>query len=51
MFPESDHGMYEFVELPDGSRRYTRIKNGYFRLVANWIHGRRTSFNGEAYAL
>ena len=38
-FPGTDHGMYEFVEEADGTRRRTRITEGYFRLVGDWIHG------------
>jgi hypothetical protein len=37
VFPHTDHGMYEFVQNPDGSRRVTRITEGYFRLLADWI--------------
>jgi pimeloyl-ACP methyl ester carboxylesterase len=37
VFPHTDHGMYEFVQKPDGSRKVTRIANDYFRLLADWI--------------
>lgn len=37
VFPHTGHGMYEFVQNPDGSRRVTRITDGYFRLLADWI--------------
>lgn len=37
VFPDTDHGMVEFVEQPDGTRNYTRITEGYFRLVGDWI--------------
>jgi len=37
VFPHTDHGMYEFVQAADGSRRVTRITDGYFRLLADWI--------------
>jgi pimeloyl-ACP methyl ester carboxylesterase len=40
IFPETDHGMYEFIEKPDGSRANTRITDGYFKLVGDWIIGR-----------
>ena len=36
-FPGTDHGMVEFTEAGDGSRSYTRITEGYFRLLADWI--------------
>lgn len=39
-FARTDHGMYEFVENADGTRTNTRVTDGYFRLVAEWIAGR-----------
>jgi pimeloyl-ACP methyl ester carboxylesterase len=51
-FPETDHGMYEFVERSDGTRTNTRITDGYFELIGDWIkqgassqYGRGRSFN------
>lgn len=38
-FPQTDHGMFEFVTDADGSRRYTRITEGYLQLIADWMHG------------
>jgi pimeloyl-ACP methyl ester carboxylesterase len=38
-FPATDHGMVEFVEAPDGKRTYTRVTDGYFRLIGDWING------------
>jgi hypothetical protein len=37
VFPKTDHGIYEYVETPDGSRKMTRIADGYLRLLADWI--------------
>ncbi|WP_430389290.1 alpha/beta hydrolase family protein [Dyella sp. 20L07] len=37
VFPHTDHGMYEFVQDADGTRHNTRITDGYFRLLADWI--------------
>lgn len=37
VFPHTDHGMYEFVQDADGTRHVTRITDGYFRLLADWI--------------
>ncbi len=37
VFPHTDHGIYEFVQDADGTRHYTRIADGYFRLLADWI--------------
>jgi hypothetical protein len=39
VFPQTDHGMYEFIEDPDGTRHRTRITDGYFQLVGDWIRG------------
>jgi len=39
LFPDTDHGMVEFETLPDGTRRITRITDGYLRLLADWIKG------------
>lgn len=39
LFPDTDHGMMEFVTHPDGSRRITRITEGYLRLLGDWIKG------------
>jgi pimeloyl-ACP methyl ester carboxylesterase len=49
VFPRTDHGMFEFTTQPDGSRRGTRITEGYLRLVADWIKGESadTYGNGE----
>jgi len=35
VFPNTDHGMIEFIELPDGKRQYTKFTEGYFRLIAD----------------
>ena len=39
LFPDTDHGMIEFTTEPDGTRRITRITDGYFRLLGDWIKG------------
>jgi len=38
-FPNTDHGMWEFKENSDGQRTYTRVTDGYFRLLGDWIRG------------
>jgi hypothetical protein len=48
VFPETDHGMYEFSEKFDGSRINTRITDGYFKLVGDWIMGRTATHYGRA---
>ena len=39
LFPGTDHGMFEYDKLPDGTRRMTRVTAGYFRLLGDWIKG------------
>lgn len=51
VFPNTDHGMYEYTEMPDGSRHITRVTDGYFRLVAEWIQENKKPFSGKAFAL
>lgn len=51
LFPDTDHGMMEFVANPDGSRRITRITDGYLRLLGDWIKGRVTGTYGRAQKL
>ncbi|WP_182912077.1 alpha/beta hydrolase family protein [Sphingomonas cavernae] len=47
-FPRTDHGMYEFEQAADGTRRDTRITDGYFRLLADWIKRETHSPYGTA---
>lgn len=47
-FPNTDHGMYEYQELADGTRKKTRVTNGYFSLVASWILEVQKPFVGNA---
>lgn len=39
VFPDTDHGILEYLESPDGTRKSTRHAEGYYRLVADWIKG------------
>ena len=48
LFPNTDHGMMEFVTNPDSSRTMTRITDGYLRLVGDWIQGRVAGPYGRA---
>ena len=36
VFPETDHGILNYVDTPTG-RSMTRYAEGYFRLLADWI--------------
>ncbi|WP_052417072.1 alpha/beta hydrolase family protein [Cellvibrio mixtus] len=51
IFPHTDHGMYEYKELPDGTRINTRVTDGYFRLIVDWIRQEETPFFGNAIAM
>lgn len=48
VFPGTDHGMYEFITAADGSRSMTRVTDGYFRLVADWIKAEIQGTYGRA---
>jgi pimeloyl-ACP methyl ester carboxylesterase len=39
VFPDADHGMYEFELLPNGERVSTRQPEGYFVLMRDFIKG------------
>jgi hypothetical protein len=51
LFPDTDHGMMEFVTQPDGSRKITRITDGYLRLLGDWINGHVAGKYGRAQRL
>jgi uncharacterized protein len=40
VFPNADHGMYEFETLADGERVSTRQPEGYFTLMADFVAGK-----------
>ena len=37
LFPDTDHGMFEFTTAADESRKVTRITDGYLKLLGDWI--------------
>jgi pimeloyl-ACP methyl ester carboxylesterase len=39
VFPDTDHGIFEFTEAADGTRTITRQAEGYQRLLADWMKG------------
>ncbi len=47
IFPNTDHGMYEFEELSNGTRNNLRVTEGYFRLIVEWIHGNKRPYSGH----
>jgi uncharacterized protein len=48
LFPDTDHGMFEFTTNADGSRTATRITDGYLKLLGDWIKGRASGNYGRA---
>ena len=47
-FPDTDHGMVEFTQDAKGERTVTRVTEGYFRLLGDWIKGRVEGTYGRA---
>ncbi|MGH6651881.1 MAG: alpha/beta hydrolase family protein [Sphingopyxis sp.] len=39
LFPNTDHGMFEFTTAADGERSVTRITDGYLKLLGDWVKG------------
>jgi len=37
VFPNTDHGVYEFTEADDGTRTMNRVSDGYIKLIGDWI--------------
>ncbi len=37
LFPQTDHGMWEFTTDASGERQITRITDGYLKLLGDWI--------------
>lgn len=39
LFPQTDHGMWEYTIDAQGERQVTRITDGYLKLLGDWIKG------------
>jgi hypothetical protein len=49
MFPHTEHGMFEYQTLPDGTRLSTRNADGYFSMMRDFIRtGRLHSRYGSS---
>jgi hypothetical protein len=48
VFPNTDHGITEFTEAADGTRTTTRVADGYYRMLGDWIRGRWAPPYGNA---
>ena len=49
VFPSTDHGMWEFEKMDDGSRKLVRVTPGYYDLIADWAKGDVTREYGSSY--
>lgn len=49
IFPDTDHGMYEYSEIADGSRNNIRVTNGYFRLIVEWLNEKEQPYSGNGF--
>lgn len=48
LFPETDHGMWEYTTDASGERQVTRITDGYLKLLGDWIKGTARGPYGRA---
>jgi pimeloyl-ACP methyl ester carboxylesterase len=48
VFPHTDHGMWEYDQAADGTRKRTRIPPGFYDLMADWAKGLGGGQYGEA---
>ncbi|MBC3918258.1 alpha/beta hydrolase [Undibacterium sp. CY18W] len=48
-FPDTGHGMREYVEAKDGTRKHVRIAPGFYELMADWAKGKLDGTYGKAY--
>lgn len=48
MFPDTDHGMWEYDQKDDGSREYLRVTPGFYELMADWAKDRVSGDYGQA---
>jgi hypothetical protein len=48
IFPNTDHGMWEYDQASDGTRDYLRITPGYYDLIADYIKRRPMGVYGRS---
>lgn len=48
-FPDTDHGMWEFVQDEDGNRELTRVTPGFYDLMADWAKGEVSEGYGSSF--
>jgi pimeloyl-ACP methyl ester carboxylesterase len=49
LFPDTDHGMWNYDQAADLSRKHTRITAGFYDLMADWAKGTVGEKYGNAY--
>jgi dipeptidyl aminopeptidase/acylaminoacyl peptidase len=48
VFPDTDHGMWEYSQGPDRTRELTRVTDSYYDLLADWANGTlKTSYSSS----
>lgn len=48
VYPNTDHGMREYVQAADGSRAYTRVTDTFYDVIADWAKGELASGYAES---
>jgi hypothetical protein len=48
LFPNTEHGMWDYEQAPDWSRKHTRVTPGFYDLVADWAKGELREKYGRA---
>lgn len=51
VFPDTDHGMWEYEELEDGTRSYQRVTLGFYDLLADWANDAVEGQYGTSYKI
>jgi len=51
IFPDTDHGMWEYDQKDDGSREYRRVTAGFYELMADWAKDRVSGDYGQAFVI
>lgn len=49
VYPNTDHGMREYVQADDGTREYTHITDTFYDLIADWASGTLEAEYAESY--
>ncbi|MES2074828.1 MAG: alpha/beta hydrolase [Pseudomonadota bacterium] len=49
VFPDTDHGMWNYEQAADLSRKHTRVTPGFYDLMADWAKGKLGGTYGKAY--